>query len=530
MRDDLRWATIPEMVTETARRLGAAEAVIDGDRRPSYAELLRDFRRVTAALLAAGIQRGQRVAIWAPNRYEWLVAALGILGAGAAMVPVNTRFKRGEVRHILERSGARVAFTVGEFLGTDYAATLSGLRPELPQLDLVVSLDRETGAADHSLESFLQLGASVGDVEIDARMDSLRGDDIADVMFTSGTTGAPKGVPMTHAQNLRQLAFAFELAGLQEGDRYLIVNPFFHMFGYKAGCLTCLRSGATIIPKAVLDVDDVFRTVEAESVSALPGPPTLYQTLLDHPDRGRFDLSSLRMASTGGADIPPDLIRRVREELGFEVITTGYGLTEAASVSSNTPDEDFTTTATTVGRLLEGLELRIADEAGIDQPPGAPGEVLVRGYSVMQGYLDDPEATAQAIDADGWLHTGDVGTLDEKGYLRIVGRKKDMFIVGGFNAYPAEIESLLLGHPAVERVAVVGMPDRRLGEVAMAFVVPAPGMDLRPEELIAWARDAMANYKVPRAVELVEDLPLNASGKVQKEVLRARAAERVRES
>jgi acyl-CoA synthetase (AMP-forming)/AMP-acid ligase II len=298
------------------------------------------------------------------------------------------------------------------------------------------------------------------------------------------------------------------------------------MFGYKAGCLTCLASGATIVPKAVLDVDDILKTVEGESVRALPGPPTFYQSLLDHPDRERFDLSSLRLASTGGADIPPDLIRRVREDLGFERVTTGYGLTEAGSVTSNTSDEDFTTIATTVGRVAPGLEVRIVEEGGIEQPPGEPGEVLVRGYSVTHGYLDDPEATAQAIDAEGWLHTGDVGTLDQKGYLRIVGRKKDMFIVGGFNAYPAEIESLLLGHPAVLRVAVVGMPDKRLGEVGMAFVVRTRGARLDADELIEWARGEMANYKVPRAVEFVEELPLNATGKVEKERLRARAAER----
>ena len=275
----------------------------------------------------------------------------------------------------------------------------------------------------------------------------MQGDDVSDVLFTSGTTGAPKGVQMTHAQTLRQFSDWCDMAGLVAGDRYVIVNPFFHMFGYKAGCLASLMQGATIFPQAVFDVDAVLRTVDAEAVTVLPGPPTIYQSILDHPDRDRFNLSSLRVAVTGAADIPVDLIRRLREELPFRKIVTGYGLTEAGTVTGTAPDDDFTTIATTVGGARPGLEMRIADDSGVAQPVGQPGEVLVRGYSVMRGYLDDPKETARAIDADGWLHTGDLGTLDERGYLRIVGRKKDMFIVGGFNAYPAEIENLLLAHP-----------------------------------------------------------------------------------
>jgi acyl-CoA synthetase (AMP-forming)/AMP-acid ligase II len=439
------------------------------------------------------------------------------------VVPVNTRFKAQELSHVLERSGARVVFTVDEFLGTNYAATLSGVRVRLPSLALVVSFDG-AASADHSLDSFLRLGASVDDAALDARIRAVRGDDVCDVIFTSGTTGAPKGVLMTHAQTLRQFSDWCEMAGLVAGDRYLVVNPFFHMFGYKAGCLASLMQGATIIPKAVFDVDDVLRTVAAESVTVLPGPPTLYQSILDHPDRAHFDLSSLRVAVTGAADIPVELIRRMRAELPFRTIITGYGLSEAGTVTGTARDDDFTTVATTVGRARPGLEVRIADDDGIAKPMGEPGEVLVRGYGVMLGYLDDPAETARAIDADGWLHTGDLGVIDERGCLRIVGRKKDMFIVGGFNAYPAEIENLLLGHPSVGRVAVVGMPDDRLGEVGMAFVVAAPGTAPKPHELIEWARGAMANYKAPRAVEIVAELPVNAAGKVQKDLLRQRAA------
>jgi HIP---CoA ligase len=523
-RGDLRWPSIPALAVDAAARFGAAEAVVDGSRRVSFAELAGDFRRVTAALIAWGTRRGERVAVWAPNRYEWVVAALAAQGAGAALVPVNTRFKSAEVQHILARSGARVAFTVGEFLGMDYAATLAGLRPQLADLELIVGLD-QSPHVDHSLASFVRLGERVGDADVDARIRDTRPDDVSDVLFTSGTTGAPKGVQMTHAQTLRQFSDWCDMAGLAAGDRYVVVNPFFHMFGYKAGWLTSLMRGAAILPKAVFDAEDVLRTIAAESVTVLAGPPTLFQSVLDHPDRERFDVSSLQIAVTGAADIPVELIRRMREELGFRTIATGYGLTEAGTVTGATwPEDDFETIATTAGRPRPGVEIRIADDEGVARPLGEAGEVLVRAYSVMRGYLDDPAETARAIDAEGWLHTGDLGVFDERGCLRIVGRKKDMFIVGGFNAYPAEIENLLLGHPAVGRVAVVGMPDERLGEVGMAFVVPAPGAELLPTELIAWARGAMANYKVPRAVEIVAELPVNAAGKVEKQILRARAA------
>ncbi len=521
-RGDLLWPSIPAMAVDAAARFGDAVAVVDRGRRISFTDLVADARRITAGLIAGGLEPGERAAVWSPNRYEWLVAALGILGAGGAVVPVNTRFKGEEVRHVLASSGARVVFTVGEFLGVDYAATVGGLRAELPELVTVVGFDPAAG--DRSLDDLRAAGSAVDDATVDARIAAVGGDDVSDVLFTSGTTGSPKGVLMTHAQTLRQFSDWCDMAGLVEGDRYLIVNPFFHMFGYKAGCLASLMRGATIIPKPVFEVDDLLRTVAEESVTVFPGPPTVYQSILDHPERDRYDLSTLRLAVTGAADIPVELIRRMHEELPFSLIVTGYGLTEAGTVTATAPDDDFETIATTVGRVRPGLEMRVAGDDGGELPVGEAGELLVRGYSVMRGYLDDPDATAATIDADGWLHTGDLATVDERGCVRIVGRSKDMFIVGGFNAYPAEIENLLLGHPAVARVAVVGMPDERMGEVGMAFVVVAPGAELAPEALVAWARDAMANYKVPRAVELVDELPVNAAGKVEKETLRARAA------
>ena len=328
-------------------------------------------------------------------------------------------------------------------------------------------------------------------------------------MFTSGTTGNPKGVVMTHGQTLRAYLDWCDWADLRAGDRYLIVNPFFHIFGYKAGCLASLMRGATIFPVAVFDAGVVLELVERERITVLPGPPTIYQSLLDHPDRDRRDISSLRLAR-----------HRRRRHPGASS-SGGSAKSSRSSASSpgtgsprraRSPAAGPTTTSSTSRRPSAsrgpGFEVRTVDRSGRRRAaPGEPGEVVVRGETVMRGYLDDPEATAAAIDADGWLHTGDLGTFDADGYLRIVGRIKDMFIVGGFNAYPAEIENLLLRHPRIAQVAVIGVPDERLGEVGMAFVVLEPGPPVEPAEIIEWARAEMANFKVPRVVEFLDALP-----------------------
>jgi acyl-CoA synthetase (AMP-forming)/AMP-acid ligase II len=328
---------------------------------------------------------------------------------------------------------------------------------------------------------------------------------------------------MTLAQTLRAYGVWTDLAGLRRGDRYLIVNPFFHTFGYKAGVIACLMRGATMIPQPVFDVDAVLAHVASERVSVLPGPPTLHQSLLDHPARRQYDLTALRLVVTGAAVVPLRLVERLRGELGVATVLTAYGLSEASGIVTmcrrgDAPD----VVAATSGRAIAGTEVKVVDERGAEQAPGAPGEVLVRGFNVMRGYYEDPAATAQALTPDGWLRTGDVGVLDAAGNLRITDRIKDMFIVGGFNAYPAEIEQLLGLHPDVADVAVVGVPDPRLGEVGRAYVVRRPGAVTTADDLIAWSRREMANYKVPRSVEFVPRLPRNASGKVVKGELRGR--------
>ncbi|MFC4503510.1 MULTISPECIES: FadD3 family acyl-CoA ligase [Streptomyces] len=479
MTTTVRWHSIPELVRDAGERFGDAEAVVDGDTRLTFAELAEQVRRTAGAFASAGVGPGDRVALWAPNSAEWIVAAFGLLTAGGVLVPVNTRFRDEEAHDIVVRSGAKLLLVQNGFLDREFTGP-----PGVPVVDLT---------SDGFLGSGEPLERTVG------------ADDLADIIFTSGTTGRPKGVMTTHGQTLRLYAEWCDLAQLRTGDRYLIVNPFFHIFGYKAGLVASMIRGATILPLAVFDVERVLELVEKERVTVLPGPPTLYHSLLA-ADAGR-DLSSLRVAVTGSADIPVALVRRITTELPFRHLMTGYGLTEAGTVTASRPGDPYEAVATTVGRPCEGFEIRVADD----------GEVLVRGYGVMRGYLDDPAATAEAVDPEGWLHTGDLGELDDDGRLKIVGRKKDMFVVGGFNAYPAEIEGFLLRHPAVAQAAVIGVPDERMGQVGKAFVVPRG--EVSEADLIAWARERMAGFKVPRHIEFRTELPLGATGKVLKDRL-----------
>ncbi len=513
--------TLPALVLEAAQRHRERIFIEDGDTRIAYADLPARVFDISRALIAHGIAPGDRVAIWAPNRAEWILAALGIHCAGAAMVPINTRMKGAEAADIIARSRARVLFVVDRFLDVDYPAMLAGCRPAT--LEKVVAIGQAGPHADTDWDRFIAGGASVSEAEARARAEAVQPDDMSDLMFTSGTTGRPKGVVSAHRQIIQAFSEYVRIADIRAGDRYLIVNPFFHTFGYKAGWVTCLIAGATVLPHPVFDAEAVFRRIEADRISVLPGPPTLYLSMLAHPKRTQTDLSSLRVAVTGASTIPPVLIERMRAELGFEVVLTAYGLTECGGLATIcAADDDAETVALTSGHAIPGTEVRIVDGDNRPLPAGAAGEICLRGFHVMQGYFEDAKATTETIDADGWLHTGDVGTLDARGYLRITDRLKDMFIVGGFNCYPAEIEAVLTAHPSIAQVAVIGVPDERMGEVGCACVVLRPGEALDEAELIAWSRERMANYKVPRFVRFFASLPLNASNKVVKNELRAR--------
>jgi acyl-CoA synthetase (AMP-forming)/AMP-acid ligase II len=520
-------ATIPEVLSRAVERYGDREALVGDDERFTYAQLDAEVARVATALVASGVAAHDRVAIWAPNTAGWVIAAFAIYRAGAVVVPINTRFKAPEVAHVLRTSGACLVFTVDTFLGNDYVGMLDAAKP-LPHLREIVLLPSTTRSAPGTVSwaDFVGRASACDPDELDARVAALASDDVSDIIFTSGTTGKPKGAMLTHGPAIRAYQEWTGIVRMVPEDRYLIVNPFFHVFGLKAGVLACVLRGSTMIPHAVFDVPSVMRRAESERVSVLPGPPTIYQSILDHPDLAAFDMSALRFALTGAASVPVELVRRMRKELDFDLVLTGYGLTETIGiVSVCRPEDDAETVATTAGRPMPGIEVRIVDVTEEPLPAGEPGEVHVRGYNLMAGYFADDAATAATFTEDGWMRTGDIGIVDERGNLRITDRKKDMFIVGGFNAYPAEIENVLMEHEAIAQVAVIGVPDDRLGEVGAAFVIPRHGRSIDPEALMSWCRERMANFKVPRRVHVVDALPLNATGKVVKDELRREAAE-----
>ena len=541
--------TIPATAERAARDFGDAPALAEpGGPRLSWRELHEQAGVAARAFMAGGVQTGDRVAIWSPNTHHWVIGALGALRAGAVLVPVSTRFTGPEALDVITRSGARALLVAGPFLGTDRLAALYAAAADTSEvvgdtnqvaggrpagLELIVSVPvadpDPADAADPiggalAWRDFLATASPVTAAAAARRAAGIGPDDVSDILFTSGTTGRSKGAMTAHRRSLAVARAWAECGGLHRGDRYLVVNPFFHSFGFKAGILACLVSGAAIVPQLVYDAGQAMALVAAERITVFPGPPTIYQTILDHPDRAAHDLSSLRLAVTGAATVPVALVERMQRELSFETVLTAYGLTEAVVATMCRPGDDPERVASTSGRATAGFEIRIAGPDGEPRPAGEAGEILLRGPNVMLGYLDDPAATREAIDPGGWLHTGDVGHLDPDGYLTITDRLKDMYICGGFNVYPAEVEQVLARLEGVAEAAVVGVPDSRLGEVGRAYLVPRPGARLDADAVLAWCRPRLANYKIPRQVVIRDGLPRNPSGKTLKRLLREEPA------
>lgn len=507
-----------------AGRAPAALAAKDGERAWSFRELETASRRSGRALMALGLEPGEMASVWAVNHVEWVIAALGLQAAGGALIPAGTRLKPPEVALLLRRARARILFCDPGFGAVDFVAgILAESLPELRQIvvfDDIPALPRVMG-----WQAFLALADDVPEPNLEARIAALCPETLADVIFTSGTTGVPKGVPMTHGQSLvaceqQQLC----VTRFRAGDMFAITYPFAHNAGYRAGWQASLLFGATFLALRNLDTGLLLQTIAREGVTVLPAVPTVFQGLLDHPDFAHTDVSKMRFAATGATTIPVVLIERMQAAFGPAAVVTGYGLTETAgSVSSTRPGDSAAVIATTTGRVLDNLDVRLIDMDGAEVAPGTPGEIAVRGPQVMRAYFEDPVGTAAAFTADGYLRTGDVGVFDAFGNLSITDRIKDMFIVGGFNAYPAEIEQQLSRIEGVAEAAVIGIDDARLGQVGRAFVIRRPDAALDEAAVVAWCRQAMANYKVPRVVTFVDELPRSPTGKVSKVHLRGLA-------
>ncbi|MDN3653442.1 AMP-binding protein [Thalassotalea ponticola] len=515
--------TIGELATNIPPQFAAITALKDADREVSYAELSGQIQPICKALMASGVIKGDRVAIWAPNSIDWVLIALAIHACGAILVPINTRMKGPEVAHILNESQCKVLFSVGKFLKHDYPMQLHGQQLSSQPLTVLLAEQVSSAKAAVTWSSWLSRQVAISESALKQRLASVDETDGADILFTSGTTGKPKGVLCSHGATLKAYRQYINALGYQPGERFLIVNPFFHAFGYKAGWVSALLAGCTILPEAVFDAEKILQRIETEQVNILPGPPTLYSSLLAVENIGNANLSSLRVAVTGSSSVSPTLVESMWKTLQFDQVVTAYGLTECGGLATMCrADDSATTIANTSGKAIADTQLAILNDNGDEVAQGEVGEICLRGYHIMQGYWQNDVATRAAIDQANWLHTGDLGYLDQQGNLCITGRLKDMYICGGFNCYPAEIEAIMQTHPHIHDVAVIGVPDERMGEVGCAFVIAKGDYRFDPDELIHWCRDNMANYKTPRFIRQVDAFPLNASNKVLKQELFAR--------
>ncbi len=508
---------IPSVIHAASLQNPDKVAVVEGNMRTTYRQLDEKITACARAFLAAGIGEGDRVGLWAPNSIEWIVIALGIQSVGAALVPINTRYKSGEASYPLGKTEASMLFSANGFMGIEGEQAADKAMQDMGTKIRTIDLNGEKDS-EHSWNSFLSRGVNIDEAQRLDTLSKVSSATLCDIMFTSGSTGKPKGVRHLHGPTIRQTFNTIEENQLTESDRMLVINPFFHVFGYTGGWVPALFGGATVYPLAVFDVEQVLEIVQDEGITYFPGPPTIFHSLLEHPSLNEYDVNSLRFSLTGSADVPVDLIQRMLNDLTFERVVQAYGMTECGTATNTVITDSPEVIATTIGKASKDLEVRVVNDQNLPVDPDVTGEIVVRGYAIMDGYLDDEDATVSTIDEGGWLHTGDLGTCDTAGYFKILGRIKDMIIVGGFNVYPAEIEDMIREHPRIRDIALIGVPDERLGEVSCAFVILRETMN--EEELIGWCRENMANFKVPRYIEFIESFPLTGSNKVAKLDLR----------
>ncbi len=518
--------TIGHDLEATVARVGEREALVcpHQDIRLTYAELDRQVDELARGLMAAGLERGDRLALWAPNRAEWVLTQYATAKAGVVLVNVNPAYRASELRYVLEQSGARMLVSAREHRSSDYAAMIEEVRPGLEALERIVLLD------SGDWEQLLAGSGAVGLDDLRERMGTLAADDPINLQYTSGTTGFPKGATLSHHNILNNGYFVGEGCGYSEEDRVCIPVPFYHCFGMVMGNLGCTSHGACmVIPAEAFEPDATLRAVQEERCTSLYGVPTMFIAELGLPDFGDYDLSSLRTGIMAGSPCPVEVMKRVITEMHMEEVAICYGMTETSPVSTQTSaDDDVEHRTATVGQVHPHIEVKVVDpDTGRPVPRGESGELCTRGYSVMLGYFNDPERTAEAIDAARWMHTGDLATMDADGYLNIVGRSKDMIIRGGENVYPREIEEFLYAHPDVEDVQVIGVPDERYGEAVMAYVQLRDGATADADALREHCREQIAHYKVPAYIAPIDEFPMTVTGKIQKYKLRERAIEQL---
>jgi len=515
--------TIGDNFRSTVEQFGGNEALVVRHQgyRATYRELWDQTTQAARGLLARGVQKGDRVGIWAPNRFEWVIIQYATARIGAILVNINPAYKTAELSYVLQQSGTSLLLLARAFRTSDYVGMLNEVRDTCPELRSSIVLDDEWDA-------LLADADTVSLSELETVEASLQFDDAINIQYTSGTTGFPKGATLSHHNILNNGFFIGEALRYTEQDRVCIPVPFYHCFGMVLGNLACTTHGATIVvPAESYDPLAVLQTVQAERCTSLYGVPTMFIGELDHPHFADFDLSSLRTGIMAGSPCPVEVMKKVQAQMHMPEVTICYGMTETAPVSTqSSTDDPLDKRVSTVGRIHPHVEIKIVEPTdGRVVPRSTPGELCTRGYSVMLGYWNNPEATAQAIDAARWMHTGDLATMDDEGYVNIVGRIKDMIIRGGENIYPREIEEFLYGHPDISDVQVIGVPSAKYGEEVMAWIKLREGCSLSEDALAQFCRGKIATYKIPRYWKFVDAFPMTVTGKIQKFKMRESAVE-----
>ncbi len=536
--------TLGEMMKESAAFAGDREMIkyTDRDYRRTYAEFDRETDLVARAFMALGIEKGDHIAVWATNIPEWIISLYAAAKVGAVLVTVNTSYKIFEIEYLLRQSDTKMLIMNKGFKDADYTAIINELCPSLkesriggfvdpmlPRLEFVVLCDENEKPGMLNFQRLYDIGQSVSQQELEMRMASLKSDDIVNMQYTSGTTGFPKGVMLTHKNIINNGRFIGDCMKFSEEDRLCIQVPFFHCFGLVLALMAAFSHWSSVVPVEAFSPSKSLKVLYDEGCTAVHGVPTMFIAMMEHEDFKKYQFTKLRTGIMAGSPCPVKVMQQVVDEMGMKEITIVFGQTESSpGCTQTTTDDPLELRVSTVGRELPLTECRIVDpETGEDVPDGVSGEFCARGYNIMRGYYNMPEATAQAIDKDGWLHTGDLAVRDSNGYYKIVGRIKDMIIRGGENIYPKEIEEFLYTHEAVSDVQVIGVPSRAYGEEIMACVILKPGYTITEEELKDYVRANMARHKVPRYIAFIESFPMTASGKIQKYKMREWAIEQL---